>query len=93
MDAMLVCASDESDADIPQLTLIEELMARHYESLNIEHLAGENRERLTKWIGERRGSLLVTGAFGRGELSSIFKKSFVTDLIRQHRIPIFIAHR
>jgi hypothetical protein len=93
MDAMLVCASEESDAEIPQLPLIEELMARHYESVSIEHLAGENREGLTKWVGERRGSLLVTGAFGRGELSSMFKKSFVTDLIRQHRIPIFIAHR
>lgn len=93
MDAMLVCASEESDVEIPQLTLIEELMARHYESVSIEHLAGENREGLTRWIGERRGSLLVTGAYGRGELSSMFKKSFVTDLIRKHRIPIFIAHR
>jgi hypothetical protein len=93
MDAMLVCASEESDAEIPQLTLIEELMARHYESVSIEHLAGENREGLTKWVSEHRGSLLITGAFGRGELSSMFKKSFVTDLIRQHRIPIFIAHR
>jgi len=93
MDTMLVCASEESDAEIPQLTLIEELMARHYESVSIEHLAGENREGLTHWIGEHRGSLLVTGAYGRGELSSMFRKSFVTDLIRQHRIPIFIAHR
>lgn len=93
MDAMLVCASEESDMEIPQLPLIEELMARHYESVNIEHLAGENREGLTRWVNERRGSLLVTGAFGRGELSSMFKKSFVTDLIRKHRIPIFIAHR
>jgi nucleotide-binding universal stress UspA family protein len=93
LDAILVYASEESDAEIPQLPLIEELMARHYESVSIEHLAGENREGLTKWVGERRGSLLVTGAYGRGELSSMFKKSFVTDLVRQHRIPIFIAHR
>jgi nucleotide-binding universal stress UspA family protein len=93
MDAMVVCASEESDAEIPQAALMEELVARHYESVTIEHLAGENREGLTRWINERRGSLLVTGAFGRGELSSIFRKSFVTDLIRQHRIPIFIAHR
>jgi hypothetical protein len=93
MDAMVVCASEESDAEIPQAALMEELVARHYESVTIEHLAGENREGLTRWINEHRGSLLVTGAFGRGELSSIFRKSYVTDLIRQHRIPIFITHR
>jgi hypothetical protein len=93
MDAMVVCASEESDAEIPQAALMEELVARHYESVTIEHLAGENREGLTRWINEYRGSLLVTGAFGRGELSSIFRKSYVTDLIRQHRIPIFITHR
>lgn len=91
MEALLVTAEEE-DKEIPRLEYIEELTARHYPSLTIQNLVGESKNSFGNWISEKRGSLLITGAYGRGELSSLFKKSFVTDVIRQHKIPIFIAH-
>lgn len=93
MNTLIISAEEESDGEMPNSELMEEWAARHFPILTVENLAGESREGLANWIGDKRGSLLVTGAFGRGELSSLFKKSFVTALIRQNRIPIFIAHQ
>jgi nucleotide-binding universal stress UspA family protein len=88
----LIVTLEESDKEMPKLEFIEELAARHFSNLTIQNLLGENKNTFGNWISEKRGSLLITGAYGRGELSSLFKKSFVTDVIRQHKVPIFIAH-
>lgn len=93
METLLVSEEEESDADMPTGELIRELSARHFPNLTLNNMPGINKEEFIKWIGEKRGSLIVTGAYGRGEISSIFRKSFVSSLIRQHRNPIFIAHR
>jgi nucleotide-binding universal stress UspA family protein len=91
MEALLVTAEEEERA-MPRMEYIGELAARHFSSLTIQNLVGESRSSFGNWISEKKGSLLITGAYGRGELSSLFKKSFVTDVIRQHKVPIFIAH-
>ena len=92
LECLLVGADEEPDASLPQAQLIEELVSRHYPHLTIRHFAGEDREGFRQWLGARQDCLLVTGAYGRGEVSSLFRKSFVADLIREHRMPIFIAH-
>jgi hypothetical protein len=53
----------------------------------------EDAEVLHNWMLDNRQCILVSGAFGRGELSTLFRKSYITDIIRAHRIPIFVAHR
>jgi hypothetical protein len=35
----------------------------------------------------------VCGAFSRSMLSQFFRHSFVEDVIRNHKIPVFISHR
>jgi hypothetical protein len=37
--------------------------------------------------------MLVTGAKGRNGFSELFHRSFVADIIREHMLPVFIAHR
>lgn len=93
METLLVSEEEESDAEMPNIGLIQELAARHFPNLTLHNLAGGDKEEFLHWIGEKRGSLIIAGAFGRGEMSSIFRKSFVSSIIRQHRIPLFIAHR
>jgi nucleotide-binding universal stress UspA family protein len=92
LGALLVSSVEEKE-EIPQMDYITELTARHYSNLTIYPLESDPRKHFSTWIGERKNTLLVTGAFGRGELSSIFRKSFVTDVIKAHRVPIFISHR
>ena len=50
-------------------------------------------EYFATWISEKKNVLLVSGSFGRSPLSYIGKQSFVEDIIHDHRLPIFIAHR
>jgi nucleotide-binding universal stress UspA family protein len=43
--------------------------------------------------GKKRSALLVSGSYGRSGLSQLFKKSFVNEIIAEHRLPVFIAHK
>lgn len=92
LECLLAGAQVDATAALPQAPLIEELAARHYPELTIRHFAGEDREGFLQWLGGRTGSLLVTGSFGRSEVSSLFRKSFITPLLREHRLPVFTAH-
>jgi hypothetical protein len=91
MDTLLVSVAEDS-SDLPRQDYIGELCARHFDALTMQNLTGENKQSFATWVSEKRGSLLVTGAYGRGELSTMFRKSFVTEVIRAHKIPLFIAH-
>lgn len=91
LDTLLVTAEDENK-EIPNLELITELAGRHYPSLTVETLVGETRHSFGRWMNGKSRALLITGAFGRGEVSNIFRHSFITDVIRTHRVPIFVAH-
>ena len=93
LDAILVSAEEESDAEMPHADLVSELATRHFPNLNLKNAAGRDREAFIDWIHARKGCILVSGAFGRGEMSNLFRKSFATELIRRNRIPLFIAHR
>lgn len=79
--------------EIPERKRIHELVSRHYTKLSMEHLNGSDADALRQWLTKHRHTLLVSGAFGRGEISTLFRKSYITEIIRAHRIPIFIAHR
>jgi hypothetical protein len=78
---------------MPYEDLIEELVARHYQPITIEKLAVDSKDQMTSWMSDKTNAILVSGAFGRGELSNLLKKSFVTDVIKEHRIPVFVAHK
>ena len=93
MDAVVVSAEEESDSGMPHADLASELMSRQYPNLTLKNAAGIEREELLGWIHGRSGSLVVSGAFGRGELSSLLRKSFATEIVRRHLLPVFIAHR
>lgn len=80
-------------AEIPQATRLKELVERHYDPIDIEQLNEEDSAALHNWMLDNRNAILVSGAFGRNELSSLFRKSYITDIIRAHRVPVFIAHR
>ncbi len=78
--------------EIPQALRLKELVEVHFDPVDIQQLNEEDAEILHNWMLDNRHAILVAGAFGRGELSSLFRKSYITDIIRAHRIPIFIAH-
>jgi hypothetical protein len=80
-------------SEIPQAGRLKELVERHFDPIDIEQLNEEDAAALHDWMLDNRHAILVSGAFGRGELSSLFRKSYITDVIRAHKIPVFIAHK
>ena len=89
---LLVAAQDEEE-NLPDQINIEELAARHFSDLNIQKLDIEPGKYFATWLDERKATILVSGSFGRSFFSQLFKKSFVSDVIRDHKLPVFLAHR
>lgn len=77
----------------PDETLIEELCARRFPDLTLFKLDINPNKYFALWSGEKKEAILVSGAYGRSSISQLFKKSFVSDVIREHKMPVFIAHR
>jgi nucleotide-binding universal stress UspA family protein len=92
-EVLLVYASDERVKKLPDKVLIEELAARHFTKLSLLKLDIDPEKFSNTWLLEKKSAMIVSGSFGRSGLSQLFKKSFVTAVIRDHRLPVFIAHR
>lgn len=90
---LLVYVKEESGKELPDEAYIEELAARHFSDLTLMNPRIDPKKFFATWAIERKGSILISGAFSRSAFSQMFKKSFVNDIIRDHKLPVFIAHR
>ena len=91
-ETKLICLEEENEP-LPHQELIEELAAKHFSNLTLESVTDETAASFANWVSEQEEYMLVTGAYGRSELSNLFKKSFLADVIGQHKIPVFVAHK
>ena len=90
---LLVYSKRELEDDIPNAEYIEELAARHFPDLSIMKLHFDPKDFFASWINDKKNTILISGAFGRSSISRAFKKSFVANVIKDHKLPIFITHR
>ena len=90
---LLVYAQDNDERDFPSKEYIVELATQHYKKLIFYKLDMHPRKYFSTWIKNEKGPLLISGSFGRSAFSQVFKKSFVADIIRDHKVPVFIAHK
>lgn len=88
----IVYINEDKNDSIPDFDYLEEYAARHFKTLDFEKLEFHENKNFTTWALNAGNILLVTGSFGRSGLSTIFKKSFLEDIITEHRIPVFVAH-
>jgi hypothetical protein len=91
MGTTLFYLADDKD-EFPQINLLQELVESHYQPFTIESVP-QKPEIFQSWLDENHHYLLITGAYGRGELSLLFKKSFINSIIKAQRVPIFVAHQ
>ncbi|SHM62941.1 hypothetical protein SAMN05444266_109250 [Chitinophaga jiangningensis] len=92
LHTVLVYATNK-DAAIPESNNIQDLCSSHFPNLTLQVLGAKPTKYFGTWINDIKNPLLVCGAFGRTALSQLFKSSFITEVISDHNIPIFIAHR
>jgi len=91
LSTLIVYASDKKD-DMPDLSYIEEFAARHFKDLSFMKLDADPKKYFNTWIMDKGNALLVCGSYGRTSFSEMFKKNFVADIIKEHKLPILIAH-
>ncbi len=81
------------DSDIPDVKYIEEFAQCHFKDLTIKKLQIDPKVYFSSWLSDHGRSVLVTGAYGRSALSELLKRSFITQAIQDHKVPIFVAHK
>lgn len=90
---LLVYANEDIEKDFPDRIQIEELAARHFSDLSLFKLDANPKKYFSTWISDKKSALLVSGSYGRSGLSQLFRRSFVKDIIADHQLPVFIAHK
>ncbi len=90
--SQLVYAKKDGNNTLPDEVNMEELAARHFRDLELFKFEGHPRDYFSKENLESCDAILVCGSFGRKGLSSLFHKSFVSDILKQRSVPVFIAH-
>ncbi len=92
LETTLVYAGDEKH-NIPDQELVEEFAASHFENFSVNKIPVTDKNIFNEWLAQQSNPLLVSGSFSRSELSQLFKRSFVIKIIKDHKTPVFIAHR
>jgi hypothetical protein len=90
---VLIYARDNDQIAFPDEQNIEELVSRHFSDLTFFKLGIDPKKYFALWLSERKDSILVSGAYSRSSFSMLFKRSFVSEVIREHKIPVFIANK
>lgn len=90
-DTLLLYMS-EKDEEIPHLKKLEELAKQHFDKVSFLHLQMNPEKYFASWMEDRKNPILVCGAYGRSGFSRVFRKSFVTDILKKHNFPVFISH-
>jgi len=92
VETKIVYSKAEGSDDIPDMVYIEEYAGRHFTNLTFEKLHLKGKEYFESWTKENNDSLIISGSYSRSGISVSLNKSFVDGIIREHRVPLFIAH-
>ncbi len=90
---LLVYATDDYTEDFPDKIHIQELAARHFPDLTLYKLELNAKKYFGLWISHKKSAILVSGAFGGSAVKRFFRKSFINEVIGEHSLPVFIAHK
>lgn len=90
---LLVYAEEEEASDFPSKNHIVELATQHFPDLTFYKLEMNPKRYFATWMAEQKSSILISGSFSRSAFSQAFSKSFVADIISEHQVPVFVAHK
>lgn len=92
-NAILVYMTTDESREMPEQQNIEELAARHFSNLELSTINASPKKYFTAWLRDKKNVLVVAGSYGHSGFADMFSKSFVADVITEHRLPIFIWHK
>jgi len=78
---------------LPNKKLIKEFMKRHYPDAEYILLKGYAEDEIIRYLQHVKGDpLIVAGAYRRGSVSRLFRRSMADYLMQHLKMPLFIAH-
>jgi nucleotide-binding universal stress UspA family protein len=80
------------DSAIEEHFKLKEWLKNHYQEVEFVILKGDPSDQLLGYLLEKKNSIVVMGAFGRGTLSRFIKPSHARLIIKSINLPIFISH-
>jgi hypothetical protein len=90
--AEMVYVKDEESEHMPEIENIKSYSRLHFSSMGFNKLHFNASHYFAAWIEEKPSAMLITGSFGRSSFSYAAKTSFIKEVLRDHSMPIFIAH-
>jgi len=79
--------------DLPFKPYVEELTSRYFPSMSFLQLDPEDEECFHSWVEEISQPMVVAGSFGSAGTFSLFRRGFITDLIHQNQLLVFLARK
>ena len=78
---------------LPDNKLMKEFMKRHYPKASFTVLKGYAEEEIVKYLKlQKENTLVVLGAYRRSTVSRWFRESMADILMKETKLPLFIAH-
>lgn len=85
--------SMEDSLHLPDNYLMKEFMKRHFQQVQYKVLKGIAEDEIVHYLKQQpEHSLVVAGAYKRGRISRWFRPSMADTLMREFKLPLFIAH-
>lgn len=78
---------------VPENKLMKEFMKRHYPKASYTVIKGWPEDEIVKRLKHQPpGTLIVLGAYQRGSISRWLRESMADTLMKETKLPLFIAH-
>jgi hypothetical protein len=90
--AIVLQVNESGELPLTEKEKIAELLKVHYSGIGFQVLRGKARVELFSYLLNKKKTLVVMGAFGRGWLSNVIKPSSAPVLLKNINLPFFITH-
>ena len=90
---VITVKNSHSSLHLPNNKLMKEFMKRHYPKAKYIIKKGNSEDEIVHLLKEYTGNaIVVLGAYGRSGISRWFHESMADRLMKQLKLPLFIAH-
>lgn len=90
--ATLIHFGEKKETGIPDEVQLKEFLPEVFRQLHFENTRMNSEDYFHQRVLTSEHPWMVAGAFGRSEFSQLFSRSFITGLIQDHQIPLFLTH-
>lgn len=90
---ILTVNPEKRSLHLPDGRLMKEFMKRHFPNATYKVMKGFAEDEIVKYLKlQNENTLVVLGAYRRGAASRWFRESMADVLMKELRLPLFIAH-